>query len=33
MKEGILLSEIAFIAVAEGGSAVAEFRFNIVEDL
>lgn len=33
MKEGLLLGEIAFIAVAKRGGPVAEFRLDIVENL
>ena len=33
MSEGVLLGEIAFAAVAEGGGAVAKFRLDIVEHL
>lgn len=33
MKDGVLLGEIAFIAIAERGGSVAKFRLDIVEDL
>lgn len=33
MKERVLLGEIAFVAIAEGGGTIAQLRLDIVEDL